>query len=133
MVVMGFFFKQKTAYEMRISDWSSDVCSSDLCADLLDKWQDIALPNYWEIEEGNEIWARCLATAIDYFTADSVEYRLLARGIVVHHGKMPGLLARRLKTVIDRGYVRVIIATSTLSEGVNIPVNFLLKIGRAHV
>src|SRR3546814_1890097 len=27
-----FFFKQKTAYEMRISDWSSDVCSSDLQA-----------------------------------------------------------------------------------------------------
>src|SRR3546814_13445765 len=29
-VVCVFFFKQKTAYEMRISDWSSDVCSSDL-------------------------------------------------------------------------------------------------------
>src|SRR3546814_5534821 len=28
-----FFFKQKTAYEMRISDWSSDVCSSDLSGD----------------------------------------------------------------------------------------------------
>src|SRR3546814_7440294 len=28
-----FFFKQKTAYEMRISDWSSDVCSSDLKGD----------------------------------------------------------------------------------------------------
>src|SRR3546814_8723708 len=28
-----FFFKQKTAYEMRISDWSSDVCSSDLSED----------------------------------------------------------------------------------------------------
>src|SRR3546814_9237229 len=28
-----FFFKQKTAYEMRISDWSSDVCSSDLVSD----------------------------------------------------------------------------------------------------
>src|SRR3546814_4383037 len=27
---MCFFFKQKTAYEMRMSDWSSDVCSSDL-------------------------------------------------------------------------------------------------------
>src|SRR3546814_4961982 len=27
---LSFFFKQKTAYEMRISDWSSDVCSSDL-------------------------------------------------------------------------------------------------------
>src|SRR3546814_10257743 len=29
-VCLFFFFKQKTAYEMRISDWSSDVCSSDL-------------------------------------------------------------------------------------------------------
>src|SRR3546814_1702862 len=29
-MVVIFFFKQKTAYEMRISDWSSDVCSSDL-------------------------------------------------------------------------------------------------------
>src|SRR3546814_4527227 len=31
---MFFFFKQKTAYEMRISDWSSDVCSSDLEAEF---------------------------------------------------------------------------------------------------
>src|SRR3546814_7275547 len=31
-MVSFFFFKQKTAYEMRISDWSSDVCSSDLKA-----------------------------------------------------------------------------------------------------
>src|SRR3546814_11544088 len=30
VVIIIFFFKQKTAYEMRISDWSSDVCSSDL-------------------------------------------------------------------------------------------------------
>src|SRR3546814_6219889 len=30
--LMFFFFKQKTAYDMRISDWSSDVCSSDLIA-----------------------------------------------------------------------------------------------------
>src|SRR3546814_2294899 len=29
-MIYFFFFKQKTAYEMRISDWSSDVCSSDL-------------------------------------------------------------------------------------------------------
>src|SRR3546814_5012531 len=36
MCSLLFFFKQKTAYEMRISDWSSDVCSSDLLAlDLL--------------------------------------------------------------------------------------------------
>src|SRR3546814_2921646 len=34
VVFCFFFFKQKTAYEMRISDWSSDVCSSDLAQKL---------------------------------------------------------------------------------------------------
>jgi hypothetical protein len=99
---------------------------SAACADFMDGWPENTLPDYRAVDEADELWTRCLASAADYFTVDSVEYRLLQRGIAVHHGKMPGLLARRLKTVIDRGYVRVIIATSTLSEGVNIPVNFLL-------
>src|SRR3546814_13490633 len=33
-LIVLFFFKQKTAYEMRISDWSSDVCSSELSAGI---------------------------------------------------------------------------------------------------
>src|SRR3546814_6713179 len=41
-----FFFKQKTAYEMRISDWSSDVCSSDLHT-----WPDSLDVMGWRIEE----------------------------------------------------------------------------------
>src|SRR3546814_8835765 len=43
-VFFFFFFKQKTAYEMRISDWSSDVCSSDLkgfSANLSDLLEDL--------------------------------------------------------------------------------------------
>src|SRR3546814_8892587 len=40
---MFFFFKQKTAYEMRISDWSSDVCSSDL---LNKQWKEVQEKNY---------------------------------------------------------------------------------------
>src|SRR3546814_5372033 len=36
VVLCIFFFKQKTAYEMRISDWSSDVCSSDLVSEITD-------------------------------------------------------------------------------------------------
>src|SRR3546814_15789746 len=39
-MVLFFFFKQKTAYEMRISDWSSDVCSSDL-AGFIDYGSDV--------------------------------------------------------------------------------------------
>src|SRR3546814_10109085 len=34
LIVRVFFFNQKTAYEMRISDWSSDVCSSDLAVNV---------------------------------------------------------------------------------------------------
>src|SRR3546814_13074009 len=36
-----FFFKQKTAYEMRISDWSSDVCSSDLIGTEHEGWRQL--------------------------------------------------------------------------------------------
>lgn len=98
------------------------------CADLLEAWiaAEVALPNYWSVADDDPHWQSCLAAAKDYFTTASFEYRLLVRGIAVHHGQMPGLLARRLKVAIDRGNVRVVIATSTLSEGVNIPVNTLL-------
>ena len=96
------------------------------CAELMDNWQDEHLPNFRAFDEADPLWERTLASAADYFSTSSVEYRLLKHGIAVHHGKMPGLLARRLKGVIDRGFVRVVIATSTLSEGVNIPVSFLL-------
>src|SRR3546814_6137121 len=42
-VVCFFFFKQKTAYEMRISDWSSDVCSSDLKGGLRNAVQSLSV------------------------------------------------------------------------------------------
>src|SRR3546814_2162609 len=44
LCVYFFFFKQKTAYEMRISDWSSDVCSSDLSTPA------VASDNTWACE-----------------------------------------------------------------------------------
>src|SRR3546814_2593047 len=46
IIVVGFFFffKQKTAYEMRISDWSSDVCSSDLTFEARQKAISLKLP-----------------------------------------------------------------------------------------
>src|SRR3546814_1861168 len=42
-IVFVFFFKHKTAYEMRISDWSSDVCSSDLRAAPAPRAADVAV------------------------------------------------------------------------------------------
>src|SRR3546814_8770872 len=44
-----FFFKQKTAYECRISDWSSDVCSSDLCSAVSTQISVIRISSSWLI------------------------------------------------------------------------------------
>src|SRR3546814_13530933 len=53
VVFVFFFFKQKTAYEMRISDWSSDVCSSDLLAAVRTSARETA--EGWRIN-GPKIW-----------------------------------------------------------------------------
>src|SRR3546814_6394151 len=51
-----FFFKQKTAYDMRISDWSSDVCSSDLKG-VFDMWaQDNLFVDSGECEYRTELF-----------------------------------------------------------------------------
>ncbi|WP_447761258.1 DEAD/DEAH box helicase [Sphingopyxis panaciterrae] len=99
---------------------------AETCAALMEEWEEESLPNYWDVDESDPNWQRCLAAAADYFSKKSFEYRLLKKGIAVHHGQMPALLARRLKVAIDHGHVRVIIATSTLSEGVNLPVSTIL-------
>src|SRR3546814_9623534 len=46
-IICFFFFKQKTAYEMRISDWSSDVCSSDLLPALSGLARHYAVSDRW--------------------------------------------------------------------------------------
>src|SRR3546814_10461415 len=56
-----FFFKQKTAYELRISDWSSDVCSSDLPAHQLAIFAFPAQPQ----GEGDEAFGRRPAVELD--------------------------------------------------------------------
>src|SRR3546814_5324765 len=59
MECIVFFFKQKTAYEMRISDWSSDVCSSDLGKDF-EKLAKRLPESYWIAEPVEVIAANML-------------------------------------------------------------------------
>src|SRR3546814_3902417 len=70
-----FFFKQKTAYEMRISDWSSDVCSSDLggMSDRLTRTMPVVLG----IDSSA---AACSAAVVDGSGVLAREYLPLARG-----------------------------------------------------
>ena len=54
------FFKQKTAYEMSLCDWSSDVCSSDLTLILPDSWK-----GRYEVEKDEgESWCRVYARSV---------------------------------------------------------------------
>jgi hypothetical protein len=96
---------------------------------LLKTWSQIEMPSFFKepIEaEKLEIWQKCLRSCEDYFGTKSREYQLLEKGIIVHHGKMPGLMARLLIDVIDEKIVHLVLATSTLSEGVNLPFETVL-------
>ncbi len=101
--------------------------------DLLDllghDWADVEVPVVFQppTDPGKrDKWQNCLLACEDYFGASSREYRLLQKGIVAHHGKMPGLMARLLIQLVDEGVVHLILATSTLSEGVNLPFEVVL-------
>lgn len=108
----------------RISDYAKDFLKF-----LNVTWSTTQLPNFFREPTDSslqEIWQRCLLSCADYYTTSSREYRLLTKGIVVHHGRMPGLMARLLVEVIDRKIVSLVMATSTLSEGVNLPFETVL-------
>src|SRR3546814_2810276 len=82
--VCVFFFKQKTAYEMRISDWSSDVCSSDLDAIM------IRTDDHAKVEE---MAAHASVPIINGLTDLSHPCQIVADLLtLVEHGKaLPGL------------------------------------------
>src|SRR3546814_4523375 len=76
LVVVIWFFKQKTAYEMRISDWSSDVCSSDLA-------EHAAGPVDQRARHGRALAfaARQLAGLVLQSMAEADRFEQLARGL----------------------------------------------------
>lgn len=92
-------------------------------------WVDIECPNFFDSsmdERRQTLFARCLASCADYFGTSSREYRLLGYGIVLHHGKMPSVMSRLLIELIQSNVINIVIATSTLSEGVNLPFETVL-------
>src|SRR3546814_4146826 len=74
---------------MRISDWSSDVCSSDL------EWLRREYPEEWILTKA------------------------LERGIGIHHGNVPRAIQQYIIRAFDSGEIKIIICTTTLIEGIN--------------
>src|SRR3546814_3393557 len=81
-LVIFFFFKQKTAYEMRISDWSSDVCSSDLAkAHYLDITGEISVFEHAQTQDARAKAAGivvCPGVGFDVIPTDCVAAALKA-------------------------------------------------------
>ncbi len=82
------------------------------------------IPSFFNVPsdtKSKDLYEKCLMSCKDYFGDESNEYKLLERGIVLHHGKMPGLLARLMIQLLQKNIINLALATSTLSEGVNLP------------
>jgi hypothetical protein len=96
---------------------------------LTEDWADGACPDFFAPPDdgrGQALLSRCLASCADYFGPASREHRLLEKGIVLHHGKMPPVMSRLLIELIQSHVINIVIATSTLSEGVNLPFETVL-------
>src|SRR3546814_1174669 len=93
--IVFFFFKQKTAYEMRISDWSSDVCSSDLGARA-----GSGGPKQYRPLAGEAVLARTARAFLDHPGVDAVRVIIHGDDGDLYAEAMAGLLHH--KKLLDR-------------------------------
>src|SRR3546814_1113435 len=118
-LVIFFFFKQKTAYEMRISDWSSDVCSSDLAkAHYLDITGEISVFEHAQTQDARAKAAGivvCPGVGFDVIPTDCVAAALkaalpdathLALGFDSRSGFSPGTAKTSVEGLAQGGKVR---------------------------
>src|SRR3546814_1431724 len=129
MYVFVFFFKQKTAYEMRISDWSSDVCSSDLAVVLaIDGARERISLGVKQVNQ--DPMSEFLATNTKGEMVKGVAKTVDARGAVIDLGNgIEGYIK-----AADLSRDRVEDATKVLKEGDELESRFIgVEIGRAHV
>src|SRR3546814_7121422 len=113
-----FFCKQKTAYELRISDWSSDVCSSDLNdLNVIDRFMQ-AFITYIDAGFG------LLGGDVRFLTVTLIGIDITLAGLFWALGGDDNVMGRFIKKILYVGaFAFILNSFSTLSD----------KIGRAHV
>lgn len=95
---------------------------------LLEQWEG-GTPNFFEQPrepDTIELWEAAQRACDDYFGNDSTEGQLIRRGVLVYYGRMPGRLPRLVVQLAERRAIRIVIATSGLSQGVNLPFETVL-------
>src|SRR3546814_9915681 len=103
MIVLLIFFKQSTAYEMRISDWSSDVCSSDLPVSSLIHAATMVTSGVYVMTRVNPIVAEAFTWAPDVIAWVGVATALFAATIALAQNDIKKVLA--YSTVSQLGYM----------------------------
>src|SRR3546814_2169942 len=131
---MCFFFKQKTAYEMRISDWSSDVCSSDLLGlfELSHMQYEHDRDRGPEGEPDLEAMTRF---AIESLSRNPDGYVLLVEGARIDHANHDGNAYRALDetTSLSRAVQAAVDMTSADDTLIVVTADHSHEIGRAQV
>lgn len=95
---------------------------------LLDQWETV-IPSFFvppTDEETIALWNTAQRACDDYFGPGSTEGKLIRRGVLVYYGRMPGRLPRLMVQLAERRALRIVIATSGLSQGVNLPFETVL-------
>lgn len=100
-------------------EWYAQTFLDLLTAD----WRNTSLPEYFTTssKSDKELFDATLEMIADYFGTNSLEYQLLQRGIALHRGGLPPRLSRALVDLVEKRTIRLTLATSTLSEGMNLP------------
>src|SRR3546814_8905029 len=133
-----FFFKQKTAYEMRISDWSSDVCSSDLLhhvvarsVHLRRRINSVGVPVARERWRGR-VARRQIRTALSGHILHSSGRHVL-RGTMAHFGMLGRAvgIGRKRHVMVYRSHVGGLLVGSSRSEEHTSELQSLMRISYA--
>src|SRR3546814_4204185 len=137
--ILFFFFKQKTAYEMRISDWSSDVCSSDLLFDCRLNLEDKPLSQAQLIEavKAGEVLVPTVTDRIDAAVLSQAgpQLKLIASfGTGVDHIDLQSARQRGITVTNTPGVLTEDTADMTMALILSVPRRLAAgEIGRAHV
>jgi len=73
-----------------------------------------------------KLYETCLDAVADFCGKESNEYKLISRGIAVHYGQLPTKLRQLIVKIVEEGIMPITVATSTLTEGVNLPFDIIL-------
>src|SRR3546814_4926506 len=123
MLFFVFFFKQKTAYEMRISDWSSDVCSSDLAG--------YTQPIQMRVEE---LISGVRATlALKLYGEDLAELDRISGELKNVLATVPGVADLSLEANLGKPQIRIKVDRAEMARHSMNAEPVLTKIERAHV